>query len=195
MQNMNIWEQRYQNGQTGWDRGDVSPALLRWLNDGLLKPGRIVVPGCGRGHEVVLLARRGFDVIALDVAPSPVAELKQRLVDEGLSATVLQEDVLQWQPEKPVDAVYEQTCLCALEPALWLPYERQLHRWLQPGGKLFALFMQTGREGGPPHHCDMKEMTALFPQQRWRWQTEAANEVPHPSGIHELAHVLEKLNG
>ena len=137
-------------------------------------------------------ARRGFEVIALDAAPSPVAELKQRLEEEGLSATVLQQDVLQWQPEKQVDAVYEQTCLCALEPDLWPAYERQLHRWLQPGGKLFVLFMQTGREGGSPHHCDMDDMTALFPPQRWRWLTEVAIEVPHPSGIHELAHILEK---
>ncbi len=190
-QSADVWEARYRNGQTGWDRGEVSPVLLAWL-DGLLKPCRIVVPGCGRGHEVVELARRGFDVVALDIAPTPVAELRRRLVREGVPATVRQEDVLTWQPDRPFDAVYEQTCLCALEPSQWVAYEQQLYRWLRPGGWLFAMFMQTGRDGGPPYHCDMGEMEKLFAPPRWRWLTNADLEVPHPSGIHELAHLLER---
>ena len=188
----NIWEQRYQAGQTGWDRGAFSPALRRWLDEGVLRPGEIIVPGCGHGHEVVELARRGFAVTALDIAPSPVAALKQVLQQADLKAEVLQADVLQWQPAQPVDKIYEQTCLCALEPSLWAAYEQQLHRWLKPGGKLFVLFMQTGREGGPPYHCDMAQMRALFPEPRWRWLTRQVHEVPHPSGIFELAHLLEK---
>ena len=186
------WEQRYRAGQTGWDRGGVSPALHRWLDSGELSPCRIVVPGCGHGHEVIELARRGFAVTALDIAPTPVEALRRRLRDEGLDAEVLQADVLSWQPPEPVDAVYEQTCLCALDPTLWEAYERQLHRWLRPGGRLFALFMQTGREGGPPFHCALPRMEALFAEARWRWLTTEPTEVPHPSGIFELAHVLER---
>lgn len=187
-----IWEERYQAGQTGWDRGAISPALQKWLDDAALAPCEIIVPGCGRGHEVVELARRGFAVTALDIAPSPLASLRKALQDAGLEAKLLQEDVLHWQPPQPVDAVYEQTCLCALEPSTWPAYEQQLHRWLKPDGSLFALFMQTGKEGGPPYHCDMAQMDALFSRQRWRWLTQHLEEVPHPSGIAELANILQK---
>lgn len=69
------WQQRDDEGETGWDRGESSPALIRWLDDGDLTPCRILVPGCGRGHEVVELASRGFDVTALDFARTPVREL------------------------------------------------------------------------------------------------------------------------
>jgi hypothetical protein len=51
--------------------------------------------------------------------------------------------VLTWCPEQPFDAIYEQTCLCALHPDHWAAYARQLHAWLRPAGTLWAMFMQT----------------------------------------------------
>ena len=62
------WEARYREGNTGWDRGDASPALSSWLETGALAPCRTLVPGCGRGHEVIALTRQGFEVTALDFA-------------------------------------------------------------------------------------------------------------------------------
>jgi len=185
-----FWENRYQTTNTPWDRGETSPALLQWLDSGELAPCRVLVPGCGRGYEAVELARRGFDVVALDFAPSAVRHLQGELGREGLRARVLAADVLSWLPEQPFDAVYEQTCLCALPPKTWEAYGMQLYRWLKPGGMLFALFMQTGREGGPPYHCDMDAMRILFSRDRWEWSGSPFCEVPHPAGIHELSTVL-----
>lgn len=68
-----FWQQRFETGQTGWDRGAPHPQLAAWLADGLLPTGaRIVVPGCGRGHELSVLARAGLDVIGLDYTPAAV---------------------------------------------------------------------------------------------------------------------------
>jgi cyclopropane fatty-acyl-phospholipid synthase-like methyltransferase len=53
---------------------------------GDLRPCRILVPGCGRGHEVVALARAGFAVTGVDFAPAAAAALQARLADEGLPA-------------------------------------------------------------------------------------------------------------
>ncbi len=58
-----IWEQRYQKGQIGWDRGESSDNLLHWIEIGLLKPCRILIPECGNGHEVLTLAAQGFDAV------------------------------------------------------------------------------------------------------------------------------------
>jgi SAM-dependent methyltransferase len=187
------WEERYQSGTPGWDRGGVSPALLQWLDAGVLTPCRILIPGCGHGHEVVALAQRGFSVSAVDIAPTPLARLQERLQEAGLDAHLIQADVLDWQPEAPFDAIYEQTCLCALAPQDWPRYAAQLHRWLRPGGLLFALFMQTGRPGGPPYHCELGEMRSLFPLERWAWVDEPHREVPHPTGLFEYAAVLQRL--
>lgn len=45
------WQERYDAGKTGWERGDANPALTTWLDAGRLQPCRIQIPGCGRGYE------------------------------------------------------------------------------------------------------------------------------------------------
>lgn len=187
------WEARYHEGHTPWDRQAASPALGKWLDSGRLRACRIVVPGCGRGHEVIELARRGFVVVAIDFAASAVSFLRQRLAREGLTAEVLQVDMFGWQAPQAFDAIYDQTSLCALSPGHWQAYADKLYEWLRPGGELFALFAQTGRSGGPPYHCDLDEMRRLFPQRRWRWPAKAEFELPHPVGFIEHAYVLQRL--
>ena len=186
------WEARYREGNTGWDRGDASPALSSWLETGALAPCRTLVPGCGRGHEVIALTRQGFEVTALDFAPSAVAHVQEALSREGLNADVQQADVLQWQPDVPFDAVYEQTCLCALPDDTWPDYAQRLHGWLKPGGRLYALFRQTGPPGGPPRHCDLLRMRRICDEDRWHWPESEPMLVPHRNGRFELGYVLER---
>ena len=186
------WETRYLDGSTGWDRGRINPQFQLWLDSTALKPCRILVPGCGNGYEVIQLAAAGFEVVALDIAPTPVHSLRTELSERSLHAEVLEVDVLQWESASPFDAIYEQTSLCALDPAQWLAYEQQLYRWLRPGGEMFTLLMQTNKAGGPPHHCDLVDMRKLFKTGRWRW-SEQINQVGHPAGFHELVYILEKV--
>lgn len=185
------WENRWQAGQTGWDRGQTSPALQYWLDSGEIQPCRILVPGCGNGYEVLSLADGGYEAVGVDVASTPVANLQTLLADNKLQADVVQANVLEWQPGKPFDAIYEQTCLCALNPKFWEQYEQKLYGWLVDGGKLLAQFMQTGREGGPPFHCAMPDMRELFDAGRWEWR-ELGHEIPHNNGIFEIQHLLIK---
>ena len=195
-----FWQERFDTQQTGWDRGAPSPQLMQWLESGGLQPCRIAVPGCGRGWEVVELARRGFEVTALDYTGAAVEQTRARLALQGLKAQVLQADVLQHEAEGVYDAVYEQTCLCAIHPEHWADYAAQLRRWLRPQGQLWALFMQRprpeavteGRIEGPPYHCDINGMRALFPEKYWVWPKPPYPQVPHPSLSHELAVVLTR---
>lgn len=192
-----FWQQRFETQQTGWDRGGPGPQLLSWLDSGELKPCRIAVPGCGRGWEVVELARRGFDVVGLDYTPAAVEQARAMCKQQGVDARIVQVDVLAYVPEQPFDAVYEQTCLCALHPVHWMRYGQQLASWIRPGGSLFALFMQLIRPGateegwveGPPYHSDINAMRALFPDAQWVWPSPPYVRVSHPhlTGAHELA--------
>lgn len=195
-----FWQERFETGQTGWDRGGPHPQLAAWLDAGALPAGsRIAVPGCGRGHELAVLARAGLEVTGLDYTPAAVEIARATLADEHLPGRVEQADVLAWRPDQPLDLVYEQTCLCALHPDHWTSYAEQLQRWLKPGGRLLALFMQARREEsehgqviGPPYHCDINAMRALFPQALWKWPAPPYTQRPHERGWFELALVLER---
>jgi methyl halide transferase len=194
-----FWEQRFADGNTPWDRGAANPQLAAWLGAGALKPCRILVPGCGSGYEVAALAAAGFEVTGIDYAPVAIERTRRQLEAAGLNATLAEADVLAWQPPRPFDAIYEQTCLCALYPDQWRAYADQLGRWLAPGGKLFALFVQflrsgpaTGAVAGPPYHCDINAMRALFPAPPWAWPKPPYPLTSHPAGLAELAVVLHR---
>lgn len=200
-----FWQERFRSGETPWDRGGPSPQLQTWMHEGLLGDGAaaplVAVPGCGSGHELVSLARFGARVIGLDYAPEAVAQSLGRLEATGHAgrAQVLEADVLCWQPDEPVDVVYEQTCLCALHPDHWSRYAAQLHGWLRTGGRLLALVMQARRSTadrglieGPPYHVDINAMRALFPASQWSWPKPPFAVVAHPLGAEELAVALTR---
>lgn len=184
-----FWESRFQSDRTPWERGDVNPAFTAWRTSGELLPCRVLVPGAGRSPEPELLLRQAFDVFAIDLAESAIAFQASRIgADRAVKA-----DVTNWMPDEPFDAVYDQTCLCALPPSLWISYEAQLRRWLRPGGRLFILFMQTEREGGPPFDCPMPAMRQLFAS--WGWPETVAKGLPHSLGTVEQPAVLTRTAG
>ena len=196
-----FWNQRFAEGNMPWDRGETSPQLHAWLTSGVLAPCRILIPGCGAGYEAATLAAAGFEVTALDYSAEAVALTRKRLDDAKLKAALVEADALAWQPVQPFDAIYEQTCLCALYPDHWRAYADQLHRWLKPKGLLFALFLQwlrpgaaEGRIEGPPYHCDINAMRALFPDTQWAWPKPPYPRTTHPRGLAELAVILQRLS-
>ncbi|HID35945.1 MAG TPA: methyltransferase domain-containing protein [Ghiorsea sp.] len=189
------WESLYQAQDTGWDRGGASPALLTFMEKGALESAKtVLIPGCGRGYEVVELARRGFAVTALDLAPSAVTHLKQTLETEGLKAEVICTDIFDFKTSQAFDVVYEQTCLCAIEPSEREAYAKAVFGWLKPKGKLLLNMMQTGDESGPPFHCDWMDIRKLFPVEQWVWQEEPPfmTSRNRQSPRFELGYILEK---
>lgn len=154
-----------------------------------------------------MLAEWGFDVTGVDYTAAAVELTRNRLKALLRSpksvhvsrAEVIEADVLQYEPPLAFDAIYEQTCLCALHPDHWQAYAGGLHRWLTPGGQLLASFAQVERPGaaqglveGPPYHCDINAMRALFPGSRWIWPHPPFAINPHPAGMVELALILTR---
>lgn len=195
---IDFWQRRFEERTVPWDRGEPSPQLMAWLPE--IPAGRsVLVPGCGSGWEVAELARIGAVVTGIDYTPAAVARARALLSQRALFAEIVQADVLQWTPPHPVDAVYEQTCLCALHPDHWARYAEQLHAWLKPGGRLYAMWMQKERPGaaeglieGPPFHCDINAVRALLPSMLWDWPKPSYPRTEHPSGAFELGVVLTR---
>ena len=198
--NLAFWQERFESQRTPWDRGEVNPALSKLQADGLLPPGaRVLVPGCGAGHEVAALAAAGCRVTGVDYAPAAVGLTRARVDQAGLQAEIVEADLLAWQPPSRFDAVWDQACLCALHPDRWVDYARRLAAWVEPGGRLILLAIQVDREGrregrieGPPYHCDINAVRALFPSGPWQWPPPPYPAQPHPAGFGELRVVLHR---
>src|SRR3569832_2570416 len=72
-----IWERLYQRGETGWDQGGPSPGLVDFLTERKYPPGRVLVPGAGRGHDARALAKAGFGVTGIDAAGRAVRQASE----------------------------------------------------------------------------------------------------------------------
>lgn len=193
-----FWQERFATGEIPWDRGGADAQIGCWIADGTLPAGStVIVPGCGQGWEVEALAAAGMRVIGIDYASSALDRCRALLARRSFDAELVEADVLAWQPAVPADAVLEQACLCALYPDHWQGYAEQLHRWLRPGGQLLALFMQARKDSaaegiieGPPYHCDINAMRALFPEPAWHWPKPPYATVKPVVGQAEIAIVL-----
>jgi SAM-dependent methyltransferase len=85
------WNQLWDTSVTPWDRGQASDALRDLLTQraDLVPPvakgerrKKALVPGCGRGHDVLLLASLGYDTVGLDLSHGAInaAEENERAV-------------------------------------------------------------------------------------------------------------------
>ncbi len=124
-------------------------------------------------------------------AVGPACGPQTPLTTAGLDADVVEADLFSFAPAAPFEAVYEQTCLCALTPGRWTEYEQRLHGWLVPGGRLAVAFMQTDAAEGPPFACRPEAMRRLFAADRWEWPADLVPE-PHPLGLAELTGILRR---
>jgi SAM-dependent methyltransferase len=159
---MTDWENRYRAGDTPWEKGAPHPALAAWLERNVLT-GRILVPGCGSGHDVRLLASRGAEVVGLDLAPSAVEAARKypRVGSETYEAGDFFQPPAAWTGA--FDGLFEHTCFCAIDPSQRAAYARSAAAILRPGGRFLAIFyLDPGREEGPPFGCTTAELDALF---------------------------------
>jgi SAM-dependent methyltransferase len=158
------WEADYQRRSDGWDLGGPTPVFKRLAAYGRFEPGRMVVPGAGRGHDAREFARHGFHVTAIDFASHAVEEMK-RLNDPSAPVEILQHDLftLPHELDGSFDYLLEYTCFCAIDPKRRTEYADLVARLLKPGGTYIDMvFPLDGRAGGPPFRVSEGEVMSLF---------------------------------
>lgn len=183
------WEHRYQTHDTPWDHAAPHPALEAWLATHPPPANfRVLVPGCGTGHDARLWAKAGAQVTGLDLAPSALAQARSLAGSDPI--TWLEGSI--FDPPKSLrhafDLVFEHTCFCAIDPARRPDYVRGVHACLKPGGHLLAIFyLDPGRDSGPPFGVSCEELVRLFsPQFQIVERTPPPATFPGREGREEL---------
>ena len=162
---MTNWEERYQHGETPWDKGAAHPGLVEFLRHTPVR-GTVFVPGCGLGYDVRALAATADEVVGLDLAPSAVRSAKAHPVVGGERYMLGDLFALPKKMQHAFDWVFEHTCFCAIPPERRADYAEAVASTLQPGGKLLALFYlnpdMAPDESGPPFGTTKPELDTLF---------------------------------
>jgi SAM-dependent methyltransferase len=190
------WEGMYQSNQCLWDLGWPTPVFRRLARKAKFEPGRMLVPGAGRGYDARLFAQHGFQVTAVDFAREAV-DAMQRLNDPRHPVEVIQADFFSlpadWDGR--FDYLLDYTCFCAILPQRREEYARLVGRLLRPGGRYIILAFPIGRRpGGPPYVVQPQAIIDLFAGQGFALQYR---ELPFDSVAgrrgHEELLVLERL--
>ncbi|MCJ1393400.1 hypothetical protein MMC18_006274 [Xylographa bjoerkii] len=136
---------------------------------------RALVPGCGRGYDVLLLASFGYDSYGLEISKTAVQRCKEEYEKNGHKYPEKDEEVgvgnvtfvhgdffesATWEGDveslgspKRFDLIYDYTFLCALHPSLRPAWSKQMKNLLTTKGRLICLEFPTYKSlsaPGPP---------------------------------------------
>ena len=145
------WETRWQNNQTGWDIGYVSPPLKAYFDQLDSKQYKILIPGAGNAYEAAYLHQQGFqEVYVVDFSKTAISQFLSRNPSFPKEHAIVI-DFFKLD-ETNFDLIIEQTFFCALDPSLRDQYILKMKSLLKPGGKLAGLlFHLPDKKDGPPY--------------------------------------------
>lgn len=141
-----------QGSSIPWANLDTSPDLVEWLDEqGIDGTGQTaVVVGCGLGDDAEELARRGFAVVAFDIAPTAVKMCQVRFPHSAVQYQVAD---LFAPPEEwygRYDFVLEYFNLQALPPDVQPRAMTAMAALAAPGGTVLVINLGCDHRNGHP---------------------------------------------
>lgn len=181
------WETRYVTQDMPWEKGEPSPGLVDFLaTHPHLERGRVLVPGCGTGHDVRVWAQAGFAATGYDIAPSAVRLARERTLAAGLRAEFRLGDFLHDPADAAFDWLFEHTCFCAILPEQRDAYVAAVARWLRPGGNFLAVHYFIPDTDGPPFGNNLEELQRRFSPQFDLLEEWVPRSYPNRTGLERM---------
>lgn len=151
------WEEVYRNSDVSelpWYTPTLDTDFERTLNAHLPTGARVLDLGTGPATQAIALAKRGYDVIATDIAPSAIARARHAAEREGVRIDFRVDNILESRLEDGlVDAIVDRGVFHTLAPDSRAGYVTAVRRILRPRGFLFlkAFSHKEPRQEGPYH--------------------------------------------
>ncbi len=174
------WSDIYRQPENpGWNLNEPTEALKDMLPRLKLPKSRILVLGCGEGHDAALFAEFGHKVTAIDMSPEAILRGKEKY-GHFSNLEFIEADFFKLGPEfnKAFDIVFEHTCYCAINPLRRNELVQVWSKCLAEKGFLMGVFFATYKQDGPPFGAsewELRERTKkLYQYLFWgRWRQSA----------------------
>jgi SAM-dependent methyltransferase len=164
---MTDWNDCYNRSETPWEKGRPTPVLADVMSrHQALFQGRVLVPGCGMGHDARWLAERGMEVTGADIAPLAIENAQKFPAEHRVDFRVADLFALPDDMRGAYDLAWEHTCLCALPLELRTKYILGVKSALKADGAVAGVFymnpdMDPGEEG-PPFGISVEALEKLW---------------------------------
>jgi methyl halide transferase len=128
------WDLQYQTGKPSWDSDQPSTALRRVVAERGIVPCRTLEYGCGTGASAVWLAKRSFQVTAIDLSSVAIRRARTRAMNHNVHVRFLTGDLRDWDKlGGRYDFFFDQGCYHAVRLADASGYFRSLKHTTRPG--------------------------------------------------------------
>ena len=180
-----FWQQRWQEGRTGFHQERVTPLLEKhWDALGLPANSKVFVPLCGKSRDMDWLATRGHRVLGVELSELAV---RQFFAERDIAPTITDSHLGKHYVSGPIEiihgdafaldaqalagcaAVFDRAALIALPLAMRQRYANELYARLPTGccGLLVTLEYPPHEKQGPPFSVDESEVRTLY-ERDWR---------------------------
>jgi 2-polyprenyl-3-methyl-5-hydroxy-6-metoxy-1,4-benzoquinol methylase len=163
-----LYRESADSGGPPWDIGGPQPALAAVLDDGVNGP-KVLDIGCGPGDLAIALARRGYDVTAVDVSRVAIDQARAKAMREGVTVHFEVQDATKLSlPSAPFDSVFDSGLLHSLnrhDRRDVDAYVAQLPSLAAPGATLFVLAISL--EAGQSWGVTEEFLRACFAEPYW----------------------------
>jgi 2-polyprenyl-3-methyl-5-hydroxy-6-metoxy-1,4-benzoquinol methylase/3-polyprenyl-4-hydroxybenzoate decarboxylase len=147
--------------QHAWSTTVVDEDIVAALDRCGITNGRFLDVGTGAGVVAVEAARRGFDVVATDIAQRALEIARERATSASIAW--VHDDVLATRVQGLFELVHDRGCLHVLPRERHADYVAQLARWTAPGACVI-LKVHSTRETTPRgvHRFSFADVASLF---------------------------------
>jgi len=168
-----FWRERWEQGQLGFHRPDTNPMLERFWPRLGLTAGRVLVPLCGKSHDLDWLARQGHEVVGVEFVQTAVdAYFAERGIDpvretsDGFSIARSPTVSLVVADYFAVHSGVTGLCAAAYDRGAWVAiapgdrrrYVQTTRSLLAPGAQVLLVNFEHDMGSGPPHSIAESEL-------------------------------------
>jgi len=147
-----FWSRSYAEGNNpGWNLGEPAEALKDMMPRLKMARSRILILGCGEGHDAAFFAEQGHLVTAVDISAGALERAKN-LYSHLSTITWVEADLFKLPRDfdGSFDVVFEHTCYCAINPQRRAELVKIWNRVLTEKGFIMGSFFALEKRQGPP---------------------------------------------
>ncbi len=148
--------------ELGWELGRPRESLVELVESGKIKKGKVLDTCCGAGTNGIFLAKKGFQVVGIDISSKAVEYAKKKAEQEKVKIRFMVRNFLELPfNNEEFDFVLDMGCFHHVLIKDRNTYIKGVNRILKTGGK-YLLICFSYKNGSAWNHFTKEQIVQFF---------------------------------